>query len=166
MKRTSMRRYWIMGAIATGTAALALTGAAFGARAARTEHFTFMSTAVTADKFSVIATGRFTAGGMATPLAGTDTLRFPNGTITVASKNTSKPIYTANTNTCYETLSQRGSYTIAGGTGAYKGIAGSGTFTLSIREVGRVVNGKCNTKTSKRVASQGIITAHGPVTLR
>ena len=165
MKRTSMRRYWIAGPVATATAALALTGAAFGSGAARTEHFTFMSTAVTADKFTVIATGAFTAGGTATPLARTDTLRFPTGTVTVATKSTSKPIYTANTNTCYETLSQTGSYTIASGTGAYNGIAGSGTFTLNIRQVGPVVNGKCNTKTSKRVASQGIITAHGPVTL-
>ena len=166
MKGTSMRRRWIAGAVAAGTAALALTGAAFGSGASRTERFTFVSTNVTADKFSVIATGVFTAGGTATPLAGNDTLKFPNGTIEVTPKSASKPVYNTSTKTCYESLSQKGSYTIAGGTGRYNGITGSGKFTLSIRQVGPVVNGKCDTKTSKRVASQGILIAAGPVTLR
>jgi hypothetical protein len=165
MKRTSLRRHWIAGAVATGTATIALTGAAFGSGASRPEHFTFMSTAVTADKFNVIATGAFTAGGTATPLAANNTLKFPNGTITVTSKSKGKPVYTANTKTCYETLSQKGTYTITAGTGAYKGITGTGKFNLSIREVGPVVNGECDLKTSKRVASQGLITAAGPVTL-
>lgn len=160
-----MRRHWIAGAVVTGTAGLALTGAAFGSGASGTEHFSFMSTSVSADKFSVIATGVFTAGGTATPLTETDTLKFPNGTIDVTSKSTGKPVTSANTKTCYESLSQKGTYTIAGGTGAYKGITGSGRFTLSIHEVGPVLNGKCNTKSSKRVASQGIVTARGPVTL-
>lgn len=160
-----MRRHWIAGAIATGAAGLAMTGAAFGSATSGTEHFTFMSTAVTADRFSVIATGAFTAGGTATPLAGTDTLKFPNGTIETTSQSRGKPVMTANTTTCYETLSQSGTYKVAGGTGAYKGITGSGRFTLSIRQVGPVSNGKCNIKTSKRVASQGIITGYGPITL-
>ena len=160
-----MRRHWIGGAIATGAAGLALAGAALGAGTAGAEHFTFLSTSVSADRFSVIATGVFTAGGTATPLAGTDTLKFPNGTIDVTSKSTGKPVTTGNTKTCYESLSQRGTYTLAGGTGTYAGITGSGSFTLSIRQVGPVTNGKCDTKTSKRVASQGIITASGPVSL-
>jgi hypothetical protein len=166
MKRTSIRRHWIAGAVATATTTLALAGAAFGSGASRIEHFTFMSTNVTADKFNVIATGVFTAGGTATPLAAKNTLTFPNGTINVTSKSTGKPVYTANTKTCYETLSQKGTYAIAGGTGAYKGITGRGRFTLRIRQIGPVVNGKCDTKTSKRVASQGILTATGPVTPR
>jgi hypothetical protein len=148
-----------------GAAAFALTGAAFGSGGFRREHFTFMSTNVTADKFNVIATGAFTAGGTATPLAATDTLKFPNGTITVTPKSKGNPRLRANTKTCYENLSQTGTYTIAGGTGAYKGLTGSGSFTLSIRQVGPIVNGKCDTKTSKRVASQGVITASGSVTL-
>jgi hypothetical protein len=166
MKRTSICRRWIAGAVAAGTAAIALTSAALGAGASRIEHLTFMSTNVTADKFNVIATGAFTAGGTATPLAAKNTLKFPNGTITVTSKSKGQPVYTANTKTCYETLSQKGTYTISGGTGAYKGITGTGKFTLSVRQVGPFVNGMCDTSTKKRVASQGIITAAGPVTLK
>jgi hypothetical protein len=164
-----MRRHWIAGAVLTGAAVLAVTSAAFGSGASGTsgtEHFSFMSTNVGADKFSVIATGVFTAGGTATPLAGADTLRFPNGTIDVASRTKGKPRYFANTKTCYESLVQKGTYTVLGGTGAYKGIAGSGTFTLTIRQIGPSRNGKCDTNTTKRVASQGIITARGAVTLR
>jgi hypothetical protein len=163
-----MRRHWIAGAVVTGTAVLALTGAASGSGASGTsgtEHFSFMSTNVGSDKFSVIATGVFTAGGTATPLAGTNTLKFPNGTIDVTSKRKGKPRYFADTKTCYESVFQKGTYTVVGGTGAYKGIAGSGKFTLTIRQIGPSRNGKCNTKTAKRVASQGIITARGPVTL-
>ena len=165
MKRSSIRRHWIAGAVAAGTAAFAVTGAAFGSGASRTEHLTFMSTSVTADRFNVIATGAFTAGGTATPLAAKNTLKFPNGTITVASRSKGKPVYAANTKTCYETLFEKGTYAIAGGTGAYKGITGSGTFILRIHEIGPFVNGKCDTQTSKRVASQGVITATGPVKL-
>jgi hypothetical protein len=49
--------------------------------------------------------------------------------------------------------------------GWYKGIKGSGKFTLRLREVGPLVHGKCDTKTAKRVAGQAVITASGPVTL-
>jgi hypothetical protein len=162
-----MREHLITGVFATAAAALALSGAAFGstAGASGTEHFTFISTSVVSGKFSVIATGAFTAGGTATPFAKTDTLRFPKGTIEVTSKRESKPVMTASSTTCYETLSEKGAYVILGGTGAYKGITGSGRFTVSIREVGPSTNGKCDTKTSQRVASQGIIDAAGPVSL-
>lgn len=162
-----MRQHLITGVLTTATAALALSGAAFGsaARTSGTEHFTFITTSVVTGKFSVIATGAFTAGGTATPFAKTDTLRFPNGTIEVTSKSESKPVMTSNSTTCYETLSQKGAYAIVGGTGAYKGITGSGRFTVGIREVGPFTNGRCDTKTSRRVASQGIIEAGGPVRL-
>jgi hypothetical protein len=159
-----MRRHRIAGAIATGTAGLALTGAAFGSGASGTEHFTFMTTATArgSDTFSVIATGVFTAGGTATLPSGKGTLRFPTGTIETTSKS-SKPINTSNMKTCYGTLSQKGTYTIVGGTGAYKGISGSGKLTVSLREVIPIVNGKCHGLTP--VAAQGIVTGSGPVTL-
>jgi hypothetical protein len=162
-----MRQHVIAGVLATGTAALALAGAASGSGtgASGTEHFSFISTSVVTGKFSVIATGAFTAGGTATPFAKTDTLTFPNGTIKVISKGQTKPVMTASSTTCYETLSQKGAYVIVGGTGAYKGITGSGRFTVSIREIGPFTNGRCDTKTSRRVASQGIIEAAGPVRL-
>ena len=164
-----MRRYWfagtaVIGAISVLLAAF-LTDPASGSGTSRTEHFRFMSTSVPADKFNVIATGAFTDGGTATPLDPSNKLTFPDGTINVASKSKGKPVTTANTKTCYETLSDQGTYTITGGTGKYRGLTGSGTYTLEIREIGPKVNGKCDTQTSKRVASQAILKADGPVTL-
>lgn len=159
-----MRRHWIAGVIATGTIGIALTGAAFGSGsgASGTEYLTFMTTAKGGDKFSVIATGLFTAGGTAIGPSGKGTLYFSNGTIETISKS-SKPVTTSNYVTCYGTLSQKGTYTIVGGTGAYKGISGSGTFKVRLREVIPIVNGKCHGTTP--VAAQGIVTGSGPVTL-
>jgi hypothetical protein len=164
VKRSSTCKLWIVGGVVAGAAALSLSGAAFGSGASGIEHLTFMSTNVTADKFNVIATGAFTAGGTATPLAAKDTLKFPNGTITATATSKGRPALTADTKTCLETLSQRGTYKIAGGTGAYSGMTGSGTFTLRIRAIGPIVNGKCELKTSRRVASQAIVTANGRIT--
>lgn len=152
-------------AIAASTGGLALTGAALGSGAARTEHFTFMSTAApTGETFSAIATGAFTDGGTATLLTDKGTLKLRSGTIKITQK-AGTPVLRANTTTCYEHLLERGTYDIVGGTGKYKGITGSGKFTLSIREVGPLVHGKCDTTTAKRVAGQAITTASGPVTL-
>lgn len=159
-----MRRHWIAGAIATATAVLGLTGAAFGSGsgASGTEHLTFMSTATSGETFNVIATGVFTAGGKVNLGSSKATLRFPNGTIRTVSKS-SKPVSTSNKTTCYGTFAQRGTYTIVGGTGAYAGISGSGSFSLHFYEVVPIVNGKCHG--NKPVAQQGILTASGPVTL-
>jgi hypothetical protein len=166
--RTRMR---FLGAGVMFATALAVglgTGQAAGSSnggSSRTEHFTFMSTAApTGETFSAIATGAFTDGGSATLLTKTGKLILRNGTINVTEKQ-GKPIATANTKTCYEHLSDNGTYKIIGGTGRYKGITGSGKFTLSIREIGPLVHGKCDTKTAKRVAGQAFITASGPVTL-
>ena len=162
-------RRWIGGTTAVVGSVIWLTGVLPGAASAsgttHTEHFTFLSTNVPADKFNVIATGPFTDGGTATPLASSNKLTFPDGTIETVSKSKGAPVTSANTKTCYESLFEQGTYRITGGTGKYRGITGSGTFTLHIHEIGPKVNGKCDTSTSKRVASQGILTAQGPVTL-
>src|SRR5689334_6637196 len=112
-------------AVVMGAAGLAMTGVAFGSKSSRTEHFTFMSTAApTGDTFSVIATGAFTDGGTATLLTKRGKLKLRNGTIETSSKP-GQPVLHANTKTCYEHLSENGTYKILGGTGSYKGIRGS-----------------------------------------
>lgn len=124
-----------------------------------------MSTAApTGETFSAIATGPFTDGGTATLLTKRGTLKLRKGTIEISTKP-GQPVLSANTKTCYEHFSENGTYKIVGGTGTYKGIMGSGKFVLSVREVGPLVHGKCNTKTAKRVAGQAVIAANGPVTL-
>jgi hypothetical protein len=124
-----------------------------------------MSTAApTGETFSAIATGAFTDGGTATLLTKSGKLKLRQGTIDVSTKP-GQPVLNADTKTCYEHLLEKGTYKIVGGTGMYKGIKGSGKFTLRLREVGPLVHGKCDTKTAKRVAGQAVITASGPVTL-
>ena len=161
--RTPMR--YGAGALFVATLAVGLAAGQAAGSSSPTEHFTFISTAApTGDTYSAIATGAFTDGGTATLLATKGVLRLRNGTIDTV-QQTGKPILKANTKTCYEHLSENGTYKIVGGTGTYKGITGSGKFTLSIREIGPLVHGKCDTKTAKRVAGQAIITASGPVKL-
>jgi hypothetical protein len=57
-----------------------------------------------------------------------------------------------------------GTYKLLGGTGAYKGITGSGTYKLSILGIGAKSGGKCS-RTKPPVAFQQLIQASGPVTL-
>ncbi len=95
------------------------------------ESFSFADTS-TGDgppAYSVIATGAFVAGGTATqeskgvPL----TLRFPAGTITLHTAKRHKTLSKSQTATaCLQTQTASGAYTITGGTGAYRGISGSG----------------------------------------
>ena len=160
-----MRRNWVVGAIATGATALAVTGAAFGSGASGSEQFTFVSTSFTGHTFSAIGTGVFTAGGTANlPGKGKGgQVTFANGTVQLTHKQIGKPVATMNAKACYFAQTAKGTFTLVSGTGAYKGITGSGTYTSSFRFVGPIVNGKCGK--GKPVAVQGIITATGHVTL-
>lgn len=164
MQHSTATRLALAVAIATA-GGLATTGVAFGTGSSSLEHFTFMSTAApTGETFSAIATGAFTDGGTATLLTKSGKLKLRKGTIEVSTKQ-GQPVLSANTKTCYEHLTLKGTYKLVGGTGTYKGIKGSGKFTLRLREIGPFVNGKCDLKTAKRVAGQAVIAAAGPVTL-
>ncbi|MGA2013112.1 MAG: hypothetical protein ABSH51_21605 [Solirubrobacteraceae bacterium] len=130
------------------------------------ESFSFIDTS-TADTplFSVIATGAFVAGGTATrPSTGVLKLSFPNGTITLNTGKKPKVTTVHQTATvCIETQSNTGGhFTITGGTGAYKGITGSGRVTAHSTFIEQVVNGQC---ASAYTAVQAIATASGPISL-
>ena len=158
-----MRRIILVGAAATVAASLAISGAAAAAPTTKTEHFSFVSTAITGNTYSAIATGAFTAGGTANLPSGKGTLKFPGGTIKVTAKaGRAKSKFSAKT--CLGISVQPGTFKIVSGTGVYAGITGSGKYTASFTEVGPVVAGKCSMK-GNPVAVQGIITASGPVTL-
>ena len=158
-----MRRIILVGAAATVAASLAISGAAAAAPTTKTEHFSFVSTAITGNTFSAIATGAFTAGGTANLPSGKGTLKFPGGTIKVAAK-AGHAKNNFNAKTCLGTSVQPGTFKIISGTGVYAGITGSGKYTASFTEVAPTVAGKCSTK-GNPVAVQAIITASGPVTL-
>ena len=115
--------------------------------------------------FSVIATGAFVAGGTATvPSKGVLKLRFPDGTITLHTGKAHKVSTMHQTATaCIETQTKTGGhFTIAGGTGAYHGITGSGRATLHSTFIEQVVHGRC---ANAFTAVQAIATASGPVSL-
>jgi len=149
-------------AIAVATA-LVITGAAT-ATSTGTEHFSFIDTSNHgSDVFSAIATGAFTGGGTATLAHHHPTIiRFPGGTITLKTKpkaGTAK----MTTGPCLVNQSNSATYTITSGTGAYKGISGSGNTTIKLTLVEAMVNGKCSKSNASAV--QAIATASGPVSL-
>ena len=156
----------LAGAAVAMAAAVAITGAATASPSTKTEHFSFITTATSGNPnlFSAIATGGFTAGGTAILPPGKGTLRFSGGTIKITDKVAGTPKSHANLKICLDTAVESGTYKVVSGTGAYKGISGSGKFTANFRAVGPIVKGKCST-TANAVASQGIITASGPVSL-
>jgi len=95
------------------------------------EHLRIMSTKAASRRLSVIATGAFTGGGYDKPARKTDTIVLPGGTFTFTHVSTSFTA-TANPQTCLITETEKGTFTLGGGTGKYAGIRGSGTYVTSI----------------------------------
>ena len=154
-------------AVATVTAALwlAIPAGASPARSAvsGTEHFQIMSTSGTSNTASVIATGVFTAGGVARSGTPAGTFVFPAGSFKVVhSKGTGTQ--TLNRKTCLLTVHLKGTYKIFGGTGRYAGISGSGKYRFSILAVVARSAGKCS-RQEPFVAFQQIVKFSGPVSL-
>ena len=114
--------------------------------------------------WSVIATGHFTAGGTATQKSkGVLTLHFSAGTITLKIAKNHKKLSKGQTATaCIQTQTGSSTYTIAAGTGAYRGINGSGGATLHNTFVEDAANGHCS---NAFAAIQSLVTASGPVSL-
>jgi hypothetical protein len=116
-------------------------------RRARQEQFRIISITPASRRQSVLATGAFTAGGYEVPgrvsgLRATDKMVFRGGTFLVGRHITSQwlPLPTS---ACLIRETIRGSYYLHHGTGAYRGISGSGGFTLRITGVIRRAHGKC-----------------------
>jgi hypothetical protein len=114
---------------------------------AGTEKFRIISVAASARWQSVLATGAFTAGGHQVPgqviaLRATDKMVFPNGTFLVTRRITHQALPLP-TSACQISETVRGGLSIGRGTGAYRGISGSGGFDLKISGVIRKSHGKC-----------------------
>ena len=104
-------------------------GAAVGPAVSGTENFQAISSA-TASTRSVIASGVFTKGGVDHVGNKVDTFVFSNGRFKVAhSKGTGRP--TLNPKTCLFSATIHGTIALSGGTGAYKGISGKGTYQFN-----------------------------------
>lgn len=148
------------GAIAVSGVAVA-SAASHTARpaASGTEQFQLLNTSPTSSSSSIIARGLFTAGGVDHSGSKVDTAVFPKGTFKIThGKGTGTQHF--NPKTCLMTVSQTGPYTLSGGTGAYAGISGSGTYQVSILVVGARSGGTCS-KTAPPVAFQQVIRGSG-----
>ena len=148
--------------VAITTATVAALGAATASASAATERFSFMGT-VSDGSYSVIATGAFTDGGIAKVRNGRGKLWLRDGTISLKTRH-GKPKVHVDQESCVGKVTESGTYTLVGGTGAYKGIRGSGTFKGRYTAVGRKVDGACS-RTTHPAAAQLILKARGPVTL-
>ena len=150
------------GAIAvSGVAVASAASHTAGPAVSGTEQFQLMNTSPTSSNSSLIAHGLFTAGGVDHSGSKVDTVVFSNGSFKIThAKGTGTQHF--NPKTCLLTVSQKGTYTLSGGTGAYAGISGGGNYQLSILAVGAKSGGTCS-KTAPPVAFQQLIRASGPV---
>ena len=161
-----MRKLIALTATLAATLSPLLIIAARATGATRTERFSFADTSTSNGPpiFSVIATGEFVAGGTATGAGtGVVTLHFPTGTIMFDSAHKHEQITKSQTATaCIQTETGHGAYTIAGGTGTYRGITGSGRMRISATFVEDAAHGHCS---NSFAAAQSLRTAVGPVAL-
>jgi hypothetical protein len=165
-------------AAAAVTAGLALPAAASpaapagSARVWGTEHFQTMNTSTSGSVTTnpLIAYGLFTAPGTDRENPnGTDTFSFPGGSFLVkhaTAKGTAHQSF--NAKTCLFQASEKGTFQVSNGTGKYRGIAGGGTYALSVVGIGaKLKNGSCNpSQTAPPAAQQQEIQAVGRVSLR
>ncbi|MGD0701447.1 MAG: hypothetical protein ABSA02_16380 [Trebonia sp.] len=172
MKHTLPMRIAV-GAGAVSLAA-ALGGAGLAAASVRpaappksgTEHFYLMTTQPAASRYSVIATGVFTAGG--TDIAGntTDTVKLPGGTFKINHGGQTHVVKQQfNPTTCLGVFEGTSKFTVGGGTGKYARITGSGNATINFLGIAsRTKKGACNFNANP-VVNEETITATGHVKL-
>lgn len=152
-------------AAALATAAMVTSGALAASAtttATATQHFQIVTTNPATNKYPLIAYGAITAHG--TDIEGAHNMavfKFANGSLKIKHSN-GKGTQNFNPRTCLLQINQRGTYKIVGGTGAYRGVSGHGTYHLQIVGIGAKSGGKCS-KRGKPVAFQQIIQASGPV---
>jgi hypothetical protein len=174
-----MRRARALAVAATGIAAVAtVIGLAIPAGASPVaarpaavsgaQHFQLVTTSATTSAPPVTGWGVVTAAGVdhegsSNTNTATDKFVFPKGTFKVT--HTGPFNITANPTTCFITGSSKGTFKISGGTGAYKGISGKGTFRLTVIGIApKTKTGACN-ENANPVGFQEIIDATGTVKL-
>jgi hypothetical protein len=167
-------RKMIIAATATAAAAtLAVANIATATSTTKTETFTAITTNPGSGVASLIATGGFTAGGNAVITSGPhakETFHFADGKFTLVLGGPGSKHVSLNPTTCLYTKTNFGHYTLTDGTGAYKGISGSGKISASLRAAYPLVKGKCPSNdqpggSGTWTAIQFVETASGPISL-
>lgn len=129
------------------SSARAVAAGAVAPAAARHEEFRIISNAASSTRQSVLATGGWVAGGYVVPgkvvsLRSTDKLVFPSGGFQMARHITSQWLPLP-TRSCLIRETIRGTFSLSHGTGAFRGISGSGAFVMKIRGALRHRGGGC-----------------------
>jgi hypothetical protein len=131
-------------AVALWLAAPAGVAAASRPAASSTENFQLMIISPAFNTGRVIVSGVFTAGGTEHVGAKVDRLVFPAGTFKVAHAPGVGGKVTLSHKTClYAARGFHGAITLSGGTGAYAGISGTGTYHFSELAILARSGGKC-----------------------
>ena len=143
----------------TGIAIAATNSATTGA-----ENFQMMTTSASGAP-SVIASGVFTAAGAdhENQKANTAKFVFSNGTVSLK-HSPGQGQQSFNPKTCLLTINFHGTYALTGGTGAYTGITGNGTYKLSILSIAARSGGKCS-QSLPPVAFHQVIDATGTASM-
>ena len=166
MRKTIPTLAVLLAAAATAAVPTASASAPVASLQAHTERFSFIDTSVHSPQpvFSVVATGAFTDGGTAAQKGSNGlVLKLSAGTITFrTATHVSRTSKSETVSVCVQTQAKHGSYTIVGGTGASRGITGSGHSVMGATFVERLVHGACANGFS---AVQAVVTASGPVAL-
>jgi hypothetical protein len=170
MKRNVSFAAAVTAAAAATAAALWLAVPAGVAAASRpaasgTEHFQLMIISPAINTGRVIVSGVFTAGGTEHVGAKVDTLVFPTGTFKAAHAPGVGGTVTLNHKTClYTARGFHGAITLSGGTGAYAGIGGTGTYHFSELAILARSGGKC-TLTKPPVSAEILVKSAASVSL-
>jgi hypothetical protein len=165
-------RRTIVALAATAGAVVLVTGAGLAAASASpagksgTEHFYLMTTENSSAKSEVIATGLFTAYGFDIEGSTVDTAHVTGGTFKIDHPNSGFKIIkeSVNPKTCFAVFEAKATIKLTGGTGAYKGISGSGSALITELEITAKSKGKCNPNVNP-VANERTISATAHVTL-
>lgn len=155
-----MRKRILAATTVVAAAAIAIATTAAATTSKTTETFSMITSSVPTG--SVIATGDFTTGGTFTAKGRFQKVRFPNGTFELVQQSKPHKHGHLNATTCLYTQTGAGTYALANGTGAYKGISGSGKDSYVLRQVLARIKGVCAAPNTNVVALQFIETARGP----
>jgi hypothetical protein len=160
-------RIGIVGAVVAAMVASGAGIAVASASTARpavsgTEHFSLMTTQPSASKYVMIASGVFTAGGTDINGNTVDQVKLPNGGFKI-NHGTKFHIVKEqfNSRTCLALVIVTANFTLEGGTGAYKGVSGSGKALITDTAIARRTKAGCDMNANPVVNEETIsATAH------
>lgn len=124
--------------------------------ASGTEHISLMTTQPSGAKYAVIASGLFTAGGVDVSGGRSDLIKLPAGTFKISHGVGHVLRQHLNPRTCLMSFAATAKFSVGSGTGAYKGISGSGQALISAVGITRRAKGKCDTNANPVVLEQTI----------